>query len=86
MLCAFLLAGTSINYLDRQTLSLMAPMMRAELLDNETLGILFSLFYYAYIVAQFAIGGVIDRPNLRSAYGGAVVLWSVVEMLTSTAT
>lgn len=87
VLCAFLLAGTSINYLDRQTLSLMAPMMRAELgLDNEKLGILFSLFYYAYMLAQFAIGGVIDRSNLRWAYGGAVLLWSAVGMLTSTAT
>lgn len=64
----------------------MAPMMRAELgLDNEKLGILFSLFYYAYMVAQFAIGGLIDRANLRWAYGGAVLLWSVVGMLTSTA-
>lgn len=46
VLCGFLLAGTTINYLDRQTLSLLAPMMREELnLNNEKLGLLFSFFY-----------------------------------------
>lgn len=48
VLCGLLLAGTTINYLDRQTLSLMAPLMREELgLNNEKLGMLFSFFYYA---------------------------------------
>ncbi|MFN7921514.1 MAG: MFS transporter [Bryobacteraceae bacterium] len=84
VLCVFLLAGTSINYLDRQTLSLLAPMMRDELgLDNERLGLLFSFFYYAYMTAQFAVGGLMDRAHLRWAYGGAVLAWSAVGFLTS---
>jgi ACS family hexuronate transporter-like MFS transporter len=84
VLCILLLAGTSINYLDRQTLSLMAPLMRDELgLDNERLGLLFSFFYYAYTLAQFALGGLIDRSHLRWAYGGAVLAWSMVGLLTS---
>jgi ACS family hexuronate transporter-like MFS transporter len=86
VLCILLLAGTTINYLDRQTLSLMAPMMREELgLNNETLGLLFSFFYYAYTLAQFAAGGVLDRSNLRWAYGGAVLAWSMVGLMTATA-
>ena len=84
VLCVMLLAGTSINYLDRQTLSLMAPLMRGELgLDNERLGLLFSFFYYAYTCAQFAVGGLLDRAHLRWAYGGAVLAWSMVGLLTS---
>lgn len=87
VLCVLLLAGTTINYLDRQTLSLLAPMMREELgLNNERLGLLFSFFYYAYTAAQFAVGPLMDRANLRWAYGGAVLLWSAVGMLTATAT
>src|SRR5262245_30122927 len=83
-LCLMLLAGTSINYLDRQTLSLMAPMMREELgLDNARLGLLFSFFYYAYTFAQFVVGGLLDRTHLRWAYGGAVLTWSIVGLLTS---
>jgi ACS family hexuronate transporter-like MFS transporter len=85
-LCIFLLMGTTINYLDRQTLSLLAPVMRQELsLNNESLGLLFSFFYYAYTAAQFTIGGLMDRTNLRWAYGGAVLLWSAVGMATATA-
>lgn len=84
VLCAFLLAGTTINYLDRQTLSLLAPLMRDELqLNNEKLGLLFSLFYYAYMLAQFLAGGLIERRNLRSSYGGAVLLWSLVGFATA---
>lgn len=86
VLCVLLLAGTTINYLDRQTLSLLAPMMRDELgLNNERLGLLFSFFYYAYTAAQFAAGPWIDRSNLRWAYGGAVLVWSMVGLVTSTA-
>lgn len=84
VLCFFLLGGTTINYLDRQTLSLMAPLMRDELgLNNERLGLLFSLFYYAYTAAQFIAGGLVDRSHLRWAYGGAVLLWSIVGFSTS---
>ncbi len=84
VLCIMLLAGTSINYLDRQTLSLMAPLMRDELgLDNARLGLLFSFFYYSYTFAQFAVGGLLDRAHLRWAYGGAVLAWSMVGFLTS---
>ena len=86
-LCLFLLAGTTINYLDRQTLSLMAPLMKDELgLTNERLGTLFSLFYFSYTFAQFIAGGLVDRANLRWAYGGAVLLWSIVGLMTSTVT
>lgn len=84
VLCVMLLGGTSINYLDRQTLSLMAPLMRDELgLDNARLGLLFSVFYYSYMCAQFAVGGWLDRAHLRWAYGGAVLAWSAVGFLTS---
>lgn len=83
-LCVFLLLGTTINYLDRQTLSLMAPLMKQELgLTNERLGLLFSLFYFSYTGAQFIAGGLVDRSNLRWAYGGAVLLWSMVGLMTS---
>ena len=85
-LCLFLLAGTTINYLDRQTVSLMAPLMKDELgLTNERLGTLFSLFYFSYTGAQFISGGLVDRSNLRWAYGGAVLLWSITGLMTSTA-
>jgi ACS family hexuronate transporter-like MFS transporter len=86
LLCVLLFLATTLNYLDRQTLSILAPMMQKELaLDNEQLGWLFSVFYYSYTFAQFAIGGLLDRANLRWAYGLGVLLWSASAALTGLA-
>jgi ACS family hexuronate transporter-like MFS transporter len=79
ILCALLFAATTLNYLDRQTLSILAPFIQKDLqLNNADLGLLFSLFYYAYTFAQFLAGPVLDRANLRWAFGLSVLAWSIV--------
>jgi MFS transporter, ACS family, hexuronate transporter len=86
VLCILLFLATTLNYLDRQTVSILAPWIQRELgLDNQALGLLFSVFYYTYTVAQFGIGYLLDRGNLRLLYGGAVVAWSAAAALTGTA-
>jgi MFS transporter, ACS family, hexuronate transporter len=85
-LCVLLFLATTLNYLDRQTLGILAPVMQKELrLDNEDLGWLFSVFYYSYTFAQFAVGTVLDRTNIRWTYGIGVLLWSASAALTSVA-
>lgn len=85
-LCAMLFLATTLNYLDRQTLSILAPAIQKELsLDNEALGWLFSVFYYSYTFAQFAVGGLLDKWHLRWAYGAGVLAWSLVAALTGLA-
>ncbi len=72
-----LLAATTLNYLDRQTLGILAPVIQKEMdLDNEALGWLFSVFYYSYTFSQFGIGALLDRANLRWTYGLGVLAWS----------
>ena len=84
LVCLLLFAATTLNYLDRQTMSILAPTVQKEMhLDNAALGWLFSVFYYAYTLAQFAIGVFLDRSNLRWAFAAAVLAWSVVAGLTS---
>ena len=86
LLCGFLFLATTLNYLDRQTLSILAPVMQKELaLDNEDLGWLFAVFYYSYTFAQFAVGGLLDRWHLRWAYGLGVLLWSASAAFTGLA-
>lgn len=86
-LCGLLFLATTLNYLDRQALGILAPTIQSELkLDNEALGWLFSVFYYSYTFAQFAVGAGLDRWHLRWAYGSAVLAWSAVAALTSLAT
>lgn len=86
LLCLLLFAATTLNYLDRQTVSILAPTIQKELkLDNAALGLVFSAFYYTYTFAQFAVGLLLDRSHLRWAYGLAVIAWSIATGLTSLA-
>jgi MFS transporter, ACS family, hexuronate transporter len=86
-LCLLLFLATTLNYLDRQTLGILAPLMQEELgLDNRDLGWLFAVFYYSYTFAQFAVGGLLDRWNLRWAYAIGVLAWSCSAALTAVAT
>ncbi len=86
-LCALLFAATTLNYLDRQVLSVLAPQLQVDLhLGNEQLGWLFAVFYYSYTLAQLAVGTLFDRANLRIVYGMAVVVWSVVAASAGLAT
>ena len=73
-ICGLLFLATTLNYLDRQTLSILAPILREEMhLDNERLGWLFAVFYYAYTLSHFAVGPILDRSHLRWAFGIAVL-------------
>jgi ACS family hexuronate transporter-like MFS transporter len=85
-ICGLLFLATTLNYLDRQTLSVLAPILQKEMhLDNEALGWLFAVFYYAYTLFQFAVGPILDRWHLRWAFGAAVLAWSTVSMMTGLA-
>jgi ACS family hexuronate transporter-like MFS transporter len=85
-LCGLLFLATVLNYLDRQTISVLAPVMQREMgLDNVALGWIFSAFYYAYTGCQLVAGLTLDRAHLRWAFGAAVLAWSVVSALTGLA-
>lgn len=81
-LCGFLLMATALSYLDRQALSVVAPVVAGELrLDNEQLGRLLSAFFYAYAAMHIAVGWILDRYNIRFTYGLFVALWSFSQIL-----
>jgi MFS transporter, ACS family, hexuronate transporter len=81
-----LLLSTTLNYLDRQTISILAPTLQHQMgFDNEHLGWLFAIFYYSYTTFQFAVGPVLDRFNLRWCFALAVMAWSLVSGLTGLA-
>src|SRR5262245_19559503 len=84
--CLLLLLATTPNYLDHETLSILAPTLQDEMhLDTAALGWLFSAFYYSYTFSQLAVGLLLDRSHLRWAFGLAVLAWSVVSGLTGLA-
>ena len=86
-LCLLMMAATTLIYLDRQAVSILAPTIQQELhLNNADLGWVFSSFYYAYTLAQFAVGILLDRFSLRWLYGGAILAWAAASTLTGVAT
>jgi ACS family hexuronate transporter-like MFS transporter len=84
--CTFLLTATLLSYLDRQALSVVAPVVSEELsLDNAQLGVLLSTFFYSYSLMHLVIGYLLDRLNIRYFYGLCVALWSVAQMMAGLA-
>jgi MFS transporter, ACS family, D-galactonate transporter len=74
---ALLLVATTINYVDRSNLSIVAPFLSKELdLDPVQMGLLFSAFAWSYAVANLPGGYVIDRFGSRVVYGIAQLAWS----------
>jgi MFS family permease len=73
----------AVNYLDRVTLSVAAPLISAELrLKPGQTGSLLSAFLVAYALAQAPVGALVDRLGARRLLGGALVFWSLAQAAT----
>jgi ACS family hexuronate transporter-like MFS transporter len=84
VICGFIFLATVLNYMDRQTLGIVAPLVQKEFaLDNAQLGLLFSAFYFSYGVTVAMIGEVIDRVSIRLAFAFIVAWWSLATALTA---
>jgi ACS family hexuronate transporter-like MFS transporter len=81
-----LFASTVINYIDRQTLSLLAPYLKLEYhWTNTDYANLAIAFRVAYSIGQSALGRLMDRVGTRRGLTITVIFYSVVSMLTSLA-
>ncbi len=74
--------ATVINYLDRQTLSVAAPILREQFhMSNEDYSRVVSAFLFAYTIMNGASGPLIDKLGTRIGYGLCVAWWSVAAAL-----
>ncbi|HWQ55948.1 MAG TPA: MFS transporter [Bryobacteraceae bacterium] len=74
------LAGfsTVLNYIDRQALAVLLPVLRRDLgLSSIDYGTATTLFLVAYTVGQFAGGIIIDRFGTRRGFAWCVAAWSI---------
>jgi len=75
--------STAINYLDRQTLTSLAPLIRAEFhLSNAGFGLILTAFSLTYAASAPFAGWLIDRIGLNRAISVAVALWSCTGIAT----
>jgi MFS transporter, ACS family, hexuronate transporter len=81
-----LFASTVINYLDRQTLSVLGPYLKQDYgWNNEQFALVVISFRAAYSIGQTVWGRVIDRIGTRRGLTITVVWYSLAAMLTSLA-
>ena len=83
---ALLFASTVINFIDRQTLSVLAPFLKREYQWSNTdfASILIS-FRIAYTVMQSLSGRILDRLGTRRGLAWSVCFYSIVAAMTSIA-
>src|SRR3989441_774862 len=76
--CALLFLVTTINYVDRQVLGILAPTLQRELHWSESqYGDVVSWFSLVYAFGFLAAGRLLDRVGVRRGFAVAVVAWSV---------
>jgi ACS family hexuronate transporter-like MFS transporter len=69
---------TVINFIDRQTLSVVAPVIREKFhLSNTDYGRIVSAFMFGMMVGEFPMGWLMDRVGVRNGLSFSVVWWSV---------
>ena len=80
-ICALLFAATTINYMDRQTLGILAPTLQRELgWSEQDYGNITSWFSFAYAIGFLGAGRMMDRLGVRKGYAISIVTWSAAAM------
>lgn len=82
-ICTLLFASTAINYLDRQTLALLAPSLKAQFhWTNTDYAHLVIGFRVAYTIGQMGCGRLLDRLGTRLGAILTVSFYSLISILT----
>jgi ACS family hexuronate transporter-like MFS transporter len=74
--------ATTINYLDRQVIGLLKPVLEVEFHWTETdYGYIVMAFSAAYAIGLLAFGGFIDKIGTKLGYTISLIVWSIAAML-----
>jgi MFS transporter, ACS family, aldohexuronate transporter len=80
-ICALVFFATTVNYLDRQTISLVKPILDTEFnwskTDYANITVAFQLLYALGMVGA---GRLIDKLGTKIGYGLSLLLWSVASI------
>lgn len=83
---ALLFFATTINYIDRQVLGMLKPIITDDIHISEAdYGYIVSAFQAAYAIGLLFIGRVIDKFGTRISYAVAIVVWSLAGCFHATA-
>jgi len=81
LVCALLFFATTVNYMDRQILSLLKPILDNQLRwTNAQFGMVNAAFQAAYAVGLLSFGALIDRVGTKIGYAVSISAWSLAAM------
>jgi len=80
-ICALLFAATTLNYIDRQVLGVLAPDLSQQFGWNELqYSYIVTAFQAAYAIGLVGAGALIDKLGTRIGYALAICVWSLAAM------
>jgi ACS family hexuronate transporter-like MFS transporter len=80
-ICALLFVATTINYMDRQVLSILKPTLQHSIgLSEQGYGNVIALFQVSYAAGLLLAGRLIDKLGSRLGYSVIMGLWSLAAL------
>src|ERR1035437_6675404 len=77
-ICGLLFFATTVNYLDRQVLSLLAPTLSKEFgWTNTDYANITAVFQFVYAISILFAGRVVDKLGTKSGFVWAICIWSI---------
>jgi ACS family hexuronate transporter-like MFS transporter len=77
-ICALLFFATTVNYLDRQVLSLLAPDLSREFgWSNTDYANITAVFQFVYAISMLFAGRIVDKLGTKTGFILAIVIWSI---------
>src|SRR5437867_2046569 len=87
MICGLLFLATTINYVDRQVIGILKPLLQSRFGWSEIdYGDLVFAFQLAYAIGFLFAGRVMDMFGTKKGYALALTVWSLAAMATAQAT
>lgn len=78
VICALLFFATTVNYVDRQVLGILAPELQHVIGWNEIeYGYIVTAFQGAYALGLVVVGRILDVVGTKHGFAGALILWSL---------
>jgi ACS family hexuronate transporter-like MFS transporter len=79
--CALIFFATTVNYLDRQVIGILKPLLDTELgIGEKEYSYIVMAFQLFYAFGMVVAGRLIDKFGTKIGYGLAVIFWSIAAM------
>jgi MFS transporter, ACS family, hexuronate transporter len=81
-ICSLVFVATTINYLDRQVLSLLQPRLEEVFgWTNSDYANIAAVFQFTYAISMLFAGRFIDKLGTKWGYSWAIIIWSIAAIL-----